>query len=530
MTRLKKIYPYTPAGETDANVGFSLDPLYDFNGISKDIKSVVEKTGRFAAAGQDKEFSQMIGANSAELLSVAGRVASSGSIVPLLKFRRKFTPPKNSAEGKLDSVLQQVELENTYQAARYDGRMKGTDAAMILFYTDLTAKLWALDYNGLAPKNSITGFSTLAGIKVPKLYWDDFVKLSKTRLWFGLRQDSFDINGGEITFEPVSTRVYAASSDPLYPGKESKPNYQSGEFLGWWDEHYYAVADYEPYYYKLNELLKWSCLMMALKEKHSSALDFLAKEPVARTLDFEAWYKGTANLKNRTNLPFIEKGRFNSTTECFKMISSAGYPLMGYTYFISGGVSLASVKDIRAKISKHSGSSSNKGQAARAARPGKPGAAHLAKGGTAEKIASAGRAAPEKNKARAASDYGALTAKTGNRTVKLEWHKGEAVVLDDCVNALVAGETQVKGEAIFKTMKDLQKVVRIELGKTYLIKTKQLADKWIYLSVNPSGAPAGFPAKAAGTEPDSDIFFAKTIAPQLAETLSADKSAVTILQ
>ena len=53
------------------------------------------------------------------------------------------------------------------------------------------------------------------------------------------------------------------------------------------------------------------------------------------------------------------------------MISSAGYPLMGYTYFISGGVSLASVKDIRAKISKHSGSSDNKGQA-RAARPGKP--------------------------------------------------------------------------------------------------------------------------------------------------------------
>ena len=103
-------------------------------------------------------------------------------------------------------------------------------------------------------------------------------------------------------------------------------------------------------------------------------------------------------------------------------------------------------------------------------------------------------------------------------------------MLDDCVNALVAGETQVKGEAIFKTMKDLQKVVRIELGKTYLIKTKQLADKWIYLSVNPSGAPAGFPAKSPGTEPDSDIFFAKTIAPQLAETLSADKSAVTILQ
>jgi len=521
MTKIKKVFPYVPEEDVEPNVGFSLDPLYDFVGISKDIHSLLERSGPFSAAGKDKELSGLIDADAGALSAAAARISSAGDIVPLLKFRRTFSARGSGAEKKLDSALQQIEYANTYQTARYDGRVRGTGLAMILFYTDLTAKLWALDYNGLAPRSGIAGFRALSTIKVPKLYWADFVKFSKTRLWFGLRQEGFEMNENDIIFAPVAARVYAASSDPLFPGRESTPNYQSREFLGWWDAHYAEVADYEPYYYKLNELLKWSCLMMVIREKRSHALDFLSEAPVRRSFNFEDWYRDAPGLRNRTELPFTNKAGFHGGAECFKMLSSAGYPLMGFTYFISGGVSLASSRDLRSKLSVH-GVTAKRAKPLYVARPEK---SQQGRTGPA-----AGPAAPVKANAWPGNDFGVLSAKVIGRTVKLEWHKGEGAVLDECVNSLAAAGGRVRGESVFSVLKDVEKVVRIEPGRIYLIKTRLLADKWIYLSVNPSGGVSEFPSKAAGTDPDSDIYCARTIKALLAEKLSLYKNGVTVFK
>ena len=526
MTRIRKAFPYASLEEMDSNVGFSLDPVYDYDAIARELTDLSERTGRFAAIPKDAPVSKVIDSYCAAVSSTAAKVRSRRDITPLLKLRRGFTGSGNVAERQFDSALQDIEIDNTYQTARYDGRMKGTSAAMILFYTDLTAKLWALDYNGMAPKDGIAGFEILAGIKVPKLYWKDFARLSKTRLWFGLRSESFDINGGDIFFEPVSARVYAASSDPLYPGKESKPNYQSGEFLGWWDAHYAPVADYEPYYYKLNELLKWSCVMMVLKENKSHCLDFLGDAPVTRTLDFEAWYRDNGQLKSRTTLPFVDRKKFGLSVECFKMLQSKGYPLMGTTYFVSGGVSLASKNDIAAKISKHAAAGRAGGRKTAAGRTPEHKAKYAkvsAKGGKAAKTAAE---EPEKN------DFGEFSAAAGDRTIKLSWNRDEGAVLDECVNALVDVQMKAGGEGrsenIFREVKDFQKVVRIETGKTYLIRSGSLKDKWIYLSIDPEGKTSGFTAKAAGSEPDSSIFYAKTMPLPQAQKLIEQYKAVTL--
>jgi hypothetical protein len=524
MTRIKKVFPYRSLEDMDSNVGFSLDPLFDYDGIAADLKSLVEKTGRFSPVASSAALSKVVDSRAQAILSVASKVSSQKDITPLLKFRRGFAESKNPAERQIDSALRDAEQNNTYQQARYDGRMKGTSAAMILFYTDLTAKLWALDYNGMAPKNSVTGFNVLSEVKVPKLYWEDFVRLSKTRLWFALRGDSYDINGSSLYFEPVATRVYAASSDPLYPGKESKPNYQSGEFLGWWDRHYASVADYEPYYYKLNELLKWSCLMMVLKEKRSGCLGFLENEQVARNIDFEKWYNGNTALKNRTALPFVDRNRFNKSTECFKLLESKGYPLMGATFYVSGGVSLASRKDILAKLSKH-----GRGVAGRKAAAGKSTGrgAEYAKGApTGKKSGKAPAEEPKKN------GFGEFSAVAAGQTVKLSWNKNEGAVLDESVNSLAAVQANMgregRSENIFKGVKDFQAVVRIEAGKTYIVKNARLKDKWIYLLIDPEGKTTGYPAKAAGSEPESSVFYAKAITSPQAQKLIADKKGVTL--
>jgi hypothetical protein len=125
-------------------------------------------------------------------------------------------------------------------------------------------------------------------------------------------------------------------------------------------------------------------------------------------------------------------------------------------------------------------------------------------------------------------------AVSGNQTIKLRWDKNEGAVLDECVNSLASVQTKAgaegRSENIFRGVKDFQKVVRIEPGRTYLIKTGQLKDKWICLSIDPQGKIEGYPAKAAGTEPDSSIFCAKTVAPQQAEKLISKSKGVVLFE
>jgi hypothetical protein len=529
MAQIKKHFPYRPLEDEDSNVGFSLDPLIDYIGMSESLNNLCFKNGNFTDIAKDKELSNSVDSHRQDILSVAGEINKKQGVTSILRFRKKLSVSKINADKQLDAILQNIELNNTYQTARYDGKMKGTTPAMVLFYTDLTAKLWALDYNNLAPKQYITGFNTLSEIKVPKLYWEDFVKLSKTRLWFGLRQESFDINGDSLQFEPIAARVYAASSDPMYPGKESKPNFQSGQFLGWWDNHYSSVADYEPYYYKLNEILKWSCVFLVAKEKHLYLFDYLNDVPVERSLDFETWYKNSTDLKNKTTLPFVDRNKFNRTTECFKILRSNTYPLMDRSFFVSGGVSLASKNDIRKKLGLNITSKKHKTYTS-----GKTTTVH-AKSKLSSSDLKNSRTAKEHiaKKIEPENTYGDFSAKKEDRKIKLAWHKNEGAVLDECVNQLVkaqSGQSQAqKTEDIFRQVKNSEKIVRVELGKLYLIKTKELKDKWIYISVNPEGKLERFNAKAAGTEPYSDIFCAKTISRLEAEKLSAVKQAVTLM-
>jgi len=63
----------------------------------------------------------------------------------------------------------------------------------------------------------------------------------------------------------------------------------------------------------------------------------------------------------------------------------------------------------------------------------------------------------------------------------------------------------------------------------YVVKNKTLKDKWIYVSVNPSGKVTGYPAKASGTDPDSDIFYAKAMPAIQTDKLIAEKKGVVIL-
>jgi uncharacterized membrane-anchored protein YjiN (DUF445 family) len=46
-----------------------------------------------------------------------------------------------------------------FQKARYDGYLQGTEVGMVLFYTDILAKIWALNYLDSTPSKIIQNFS-----------------------------------------------------------------------------------------------------------------------------------------------------------------------------------------------------------------------------------------------------------------------------------------------------------------------------------------------------------------------------------
>jgi hypothetical protein len=563
------------------NVGFSLDPKVDYSALAADIRKM---TGPHTASlhNMDPALSALLLSHRGALNAAAARLESRRDTGPLLALRRRYEKSPHETEQRFASTLRFLEAQHAYQTSRYDGNLQGTGVGMILFYTDLLAKLWALDYQGIAPKGTVKGFRTMQEVLVPKLNWDDFIRLSNTRLWFGLRTDGFDVYGDKLLFQPAVTRVYAASSDPLYPGKESAPNYQSGAFLGWWDKHYEAVAAYEPYYHKLDQIQKWGCVFLVLKEKRSHSLDFLQSYPVQRNLDFATWQAYQPYLA-KLGIPFLDRNKLGRSTECLPLLNSRGFQQMGKPYVLRGGVSLASRKDILAKLHQHgagraaaatepaaaaaagnaahgapgsaahgggpvarssSDSKAAQGKSARQARAGHPEKARrqLAAGRAGESPApSPGQAAGEGLTAErvtgatptephtAGGTNGTFSAEKRSGAVKLKWQKGPSIAMHELVASLAALQQtdtrRFKGEAIFGSLGDVQSVVRLKQWSGYLVKTGASDDQWIYLGINPAKA-ADYPAQAAAAFPEADIFCARLVSGASAKKLAAGKPVV----
>ncbi|HEY6837427.1 MAG TPA: hypothetical protein VI389_01660, partial [Geobacteraceae bacterium] len=529
MAKLRRRYPPASALKREESIGFSLDPQRDYPALAADVERIARQLPATLATNQPA-LAVLITSGRRELLAAAERIRSRKDIRPLIALRHRYQRSADPTEQRFGELLRYTEENHSYQAARYDGNIQGTRAAMILFYTDLLAKLWALDYKGMTPKGAIKGLRTMQQISVTKLHWNEMARLSQTRLWFGLRKDGFDVYGDRIVFHPIATRVYAASFDLMAPGKESRPNYQSREFLGWWDSHYEAVAEYEPYYHKLNQIQKWSALFVVLREKKVPLLDFLQGVPVTRSLDFATWSRNNTTLKAAIDIPFLESRKYGRTTECLPLLSSREYRLMGAYYALSGGVSLASRNDILAKLHQHDAEAPARAPSRRgatgAARSGNKMASTShppVKSGVQPVRKAVGGAKPS------AEGGGTFRAEKGEKTIKLTWNKGPSVAMNDLVATLAARQQADpkahKGEEVFRGLPDVQSVVRLKAGSAYLVKTAATKDKWIYLSVNPAKA-AGYPAQAAADTPEADIFCARLVSAAEAGKLAAGKAVV----
>jgi hypothetical protein len=319
--------------------GFSLDPTYDYEGLTAFFSKLEPKLRGLAEAMPsllsradiDRAKTGLDQKDADDFLRLMGKLSKAG------------------APDLAELIHRAADSEFAFQHARYDGDLKGTEVGMVLFYTDLLAKLWAIDYMKSAPSGQIADFIPLTNVDAAEFYRENLAKVSDTRLWFGPRDKGFQFAGaanGSVSFSRNATRVYSASSNPFEPGVETEANVTSGAFLNWWDAHYLEIADYEQEYQRLNEIMKWSVVIGWLSNSnHLPALGFLNDQTVFRGNTFPEWVRAKKDLKFQkwNDVGFLPAGYKGSETEALPLLSTK-YMEFGQPMVLSGGVSLGGKK------------------------------------------------------------------------------------------------------------------------------------------------------------------------------------------
>jgi hypothetical protein len=321
-------------------IGFSLDPHYDYKGLADyfktQIKPKLEKLALSSHAAVDAE----------SILSAEKGLADEDEI-PLLELLDDLENSVTESESALGFQLKKDILQYQIQTARYDGdSLRRTEVGMVLFYGDLLAKLWALDYKGGSPKRHIEDFTPLPDLHISPVFLPELLELPDTRLWFGPQIKGYQAtdNGKALVFARNATRIYAASSNPLDPGREEEPNAEAAGFIGWWDDHFEEIARFEPEYDRLNQIMKWSLLIGWLDHSHNEAsLSFLDTVKVDTSFWFPDWARKHPELRFRQwdQIGFYPKGYKGIQTEAMPTLFSRSYFQSGSHGYFAGGVSLA---------------------------------------------------------------------------------------------------------------------------------------------------------------------------------------------
>lgn len=371
-----------------AEPGFSLDPQWDVAGliaglkrlqtdapaVIEDAKQVAERAKGenyddaatpievWAARGVVEAFENatpssyvvpgkwagQIGDILAAVEGKTGKQAEKGALLPFYQLRESLRRDTGEAL-QLSMLLRFLESRCRFQAARYDGPMQGTHAGMVLFYTDLLAKLWAgVDYHRSAPVEAVLGFRTYPTVSgtIEPTYLEEQDRLPSTRLWFGPKPEGFSRSpDGAIQFAPVATRVYSAGSNPLQPGAESVASETPRRVFGWWDRHFATVADYEPQYHVQNQIMKWSVITGWLAER--ATLATLQEVAVRRDYRFDTWYKSNREiLKYAKTFRALPPERWIGGTETMEILQSREIRSIRGSHYVAGGVSLGGAKTI----------------------------------------------------------------------------------------------------------------------------------------------------------------------------------------
>ncbi|QFZ19629.1 hypothetical protein [Saccharothrix syringae] len=221
-----------------------------------------------------------------------------------------------------------------FSQARYDGGLAGTEVGMTLFYTDLTAKLWVTGVGDGVPSPEVPGFVPDPDAPTPPDLCPRRPRQERGRLWYGQNDAAFAFSDTGVDIGAQATRLFSRSNGA--DGTEVEPSYGFARGLRFWDRHYLEVADYEPQYHRLEQLMRWSGALEWLTAKSTARLPM---SPSGTTdPSFADWYARHTELRERAPLALVAPP--SAQGEAVLAVPSkttADCDLLS----ISGGVSLA---------------------------------------------------------------------------------------------------------------------------------------------------------------------------------------------
>jgi hypothetical protein len=97
------------------------------------------------------------------------------------------------------------------------------------------------------------------------------------------------------------------------------------------------VADFEPQYNRLNQIMKWSAILGSYAENLPAPLLSLSSVSVPSAGRFDSWWARHRELKVTWDLKFLSI--VGESTECMTLIQSEPFRMFGGLYVMSGGVS-----------------------------------------------------------------------------------------------------------------------------------------------------------------------------------------------
>ena len=343
------------------SMGFSLDP-------HTDVREALELLDRLAAAPRGAAgLSPVLRAwevPAAEALRLAVNLTAGGSSASsrasLLHLRDEVRKAdEHTAEGMLlaaerwpgdpltADLVQQVLRRARYQRARYDGPLTGTAPAMTMFYADLVAKLWALDWHGSAPTGVVPGFVSVPEHRESVLSCQGDESVPHTRIWLGTKREGFVRNAeAALRFAPTATRLFVRGSAlGAEHSEEVEPSLDMLRFIRFWDRHYAEVAEWEPQYERLNQIVKWTLVRRLAEVAEAPAcLAFLDGVEVERRHRFDRWLDDQEDLRWSGPVPLLK--RPGEATECLPLLESERFERCATPMTLSGGVSLPSRDDV----------------------------------------------------------------------------------------------------------------------------------------------------------------------------------------
>lgn len=242
-----------------------------------------------------------------------------------------------SDRAQLWAVNSALKGRPLFSQARYDGGLAGTEVGMTLFYTDYVAKDWTAGVGKGVPIRAVPGFIPDSAAVTP---WSQCASgpgggSESGRLWFGQNDAAFSTRTTAVSVGAQPTRLFARSDGPS--GTEVEPSFAFGRGLRWWDQHSQAVADYEPQYQRLDQIMRWSGALDWLSASSSVRLPTVSPSEIATNLRFTDWYAKHTELREHAPVHFVTPP--SATQEAVIAMPSRAYPGCG-SRWVSGGVSL----------------------------------------------------------------------------------------------------------------------------------------------------------------------------------------------